>query len=158
MKAVCEAAGLTERYFYESFTNSQALLAAVCESVTAEVVGCVKDNAAAVPQHGPQRVRHVLNCYFNALEEDRARSRVFLVEVAGSGGAAASILSVAHGELVDLLEEAWGAGAASSDTILKAGVAGGLARMATVWVSSEGGRPRDEFVNAAMRLAATLQI
>lgn len=28
VKAVCEAAGLTERYFYESFANSEALLLA----------------------------------------------------------------------------------------------------------------------------------
>lgn len=28
VKAVCEAAGLTERYFYESFSNSEELLVA----------------------------------------------------------------------------------------------------------------------------------
>src|SRR5437667_11592958 len=34
VKAVCEAAGLTERYFYESFANSEALLLASFQTVT----------------------------------------------------------------------------------------------------------------------------
>jgi AcrR family transcriptional regulator len=34
VKAVCEAAGLTERYFYESFENSEALLVASFNAVT----------------------------------------------------------------------------------------------------------------------------
>src|SRR2546421_10541252 len=34
VKAVCEAAGLTERYFYESFANSEALLVAAFDTVS----------------------------------------------------------------------------------------------------------------------------
>src|ERR1700754_2671567 len=37
VKAVCEAAGLTERYFYESFANSEALLVAAFETVSRRV-------------------------------------------------------------------------------------------------------------------------
>src|SRR6201988_2844271 len=37
VKAVCEAAGLTERYFYESFANSEALLVAAFDSVSRRV-------------------------------------------------------------------------------------------------------------------------
>jgi AcrR family transcriptional regulator len=35
VKAVCEAAGLTERYFYESFANGEALLVAALGALTA---------------------------------------------------------------------------------------------------------------------------
>ena len=37
VKAVCEAAGLTERYFYESFANSEALLVAAFDTVSRRV-------------------------------------------------------------------------------------------------------------------------
>src|ERR1700734_2808287 len=37
IKAVCAAAGLTERYFYESFANSEMLLAACYDAVTREL-------------------------------------------------------------------------------------------------------------------------
>ena len=39
VKAVCEAAGLTERYFYESFANSEALLIDSYNTVTYGVLG-----------------------------------------------------------------------------------------------------------------------
>src|SRR5881628_3068614 len=38
VKAVCEAAGLTERYFYESFANSEELLIASYDAVTYAVL------------------------------------------------------------------------------------------------------------------------
>ncbi len=38
VKAVCEAAGLTERYFYESFDNSEALLVAAFDRVAHWVI------------------------------------------------------------------------------------------------------------------------
>src|ERR1700751_6355680 len=43
VKAVCEAAGLTERYFYESFANSEALLVAAFETVSRRVFNCLEE-------------------------------------------------------------------------------------------------------------------
>src|SRR4029453_6908151 len=43
VKAVCEAAGLTERYFYESFVNSEALLVAAFETVSRRVFSCLEE-------------------------------------------------------------------------------------------------------------------
>src|SRR4029079_8561538 len=42
VKAVCEAAGLTERYFYESFANSEALLVAAFDTVSRRVFTCLE--------------------------------------------------------------------------------------------------------------------
>src|ERR1700756_1772150 len=42
VKAVCEAAGLTERYFYESFANSEALLVAAFETVSHRLIDCLE--------------------------------------------------------------------------------------------------------------------
>src|SRR5579871_6430771 len=41
VKAVCEAAGLTERYFYESFENSEALLIAAFDTVSHRLIDCL---------------------------------------------------------------------------------------------------------------------
>jgi AcrR family transcriptional regulator len=43
VKAVCEAAGLTERYFYESFANSEALLVAAFDTVSRRVFTCLEE-------------------------------------------------------------------------------------------------------------------
>ena len=37
MTAICHEAGLTERYFYESFANRDAALVAALEAVTEEI-------------------------------------------------------------------------------------------------------------------------
>src|SRR5262245_62037730 len=41
VKAVCEAAELTERYFYESFASSEALLIAAFETVSYRLIDCL---------------------------------------------------------------------------------------------------------------------
>ena len=41
VKAVCEAAELTERYFYESFANSEALLIAAFDAVSHRLIDCL---------------------------------------------------------------------------------------------------------------------
>src|ERR1700755_629057 len=43
VKAVCEAAGLTERYFYESFANSEALLVAAFDTISRRVFNCLEE-------------------------------------------------------------------------------------------------------------------
>src|ERR1043165_7640115 len=43
VKAVCEAAGLPQRYFYESFANSEALLIAAFETVSRRVFTCLEE-------------------------------------------------------------------------------------------------------------------
>src|ERR1700752_124636 len=43
VKAVFEAPGLPERYFYESFANSEALLVAAFETVSRRVFNCLEE-------------------------------------------------------------------------------------------------------------------
>src|SRR5882757_8998724 len=52
VRAVCEAAGLTERYFYESFANSEALLVASFEAVNRVLFSEIK-KAGGAADGGP---------------------------------------------------------------------------------------------------------
>ncbi|CAM2921486.1 TetR/AcrR family transcriptional regulator [Skermania piniformis] len=49
VRAVCRAASLTERYFYENFTNRDELVAAVFAAVEREVDATVQAAVAAAP-------------------------------------------------------------------------------------------------------------
>ena len=53
MTAICQEAGLTERYFYESFANRDAALVAALERVSDEISG----NAIRVLQDTPAAPR-----------------------------------------------------------------------------------------------------
>jgi len=79
VKAVCEAAGLTERYFYESFSNSEELLVASFQAVMHFLLGELEKAGAGV-QGGPvERARAMLNAYYEALKLHPQSARVFLV-------------------------------------------------------------------------------
>ena len=156
VKAVCEAAGLTERYFYESFANSEELLIASYNAVTFRVLD---EMVAAARQAGRGRVaraRAMLQTYFAALQREPRSARVFLVEIRGVGRAVdkafdASIRAI--GEQVGSIVAPPGA---EPDPLLQAGVVGGVIHIALRWIE-DGYAPDIETVTAtALRLGMAL--
>lgn len=103
IKRICEHAGVTQRYFYESFADKPALLGAVYDAcVDATRARTV---AAALPFMGdagqpdtgeravgeravpaeqiPDAARAILGAFIDALATDPRRARVMLVEIVG---------------------------------------------------------------------------
>ena len=78
VRAVCKAAGLTERYFYESFDNTQALLTAVYDRVESAML----DRLRATTPGSDLRatVRAALLTCADFFEEDPRRARILLRE------------------------------------------------------------------------------
>lgn len=83
VRMICARAGLTERYFYESFANSEDLLCAVYEQHMALQQQCIL--AAVMPVRGePLRMMEAgLRAFFVLARESPAGSRVQFVEVLG---------------------------------------------------------------------------
>lgn len=73
--AICAEAGLTPRYFYESFASREALLLAVFEQVCDHLV---EDVAAATDPAAPTETG--LTAFFTLLAANPDLARVFLVE------------------------------------------------------------------------------
>ncbi|MFY0579783.1 TetR/AcrR family transcriptional regulator [Cystobacter fuscus] len=83
VKAVCEAAGLTERYFYESFSNSEELLVASFQAVKDFLFGELEKAGAGSPGDALERTRTMLQAYYELLQGHPQSARVFLVEISG---------------------------------------------------------------------------
>ncbi|MCM3896349.1 MULTISPECIES: TetR/AcrR family transcriptional regulator [Gordonia] len=92
VKRLCDEAGLTQRYFYESFSDRNALLAAVyehcvdvCRTAVGESLLQVPDasNVAPREQRLAQLTRVALDALLERLTGDRRMARVILVEVVG---------------------------------------------------------------------------
>lgn len=97
VKMICDEAGLTQRYFYESFTDREALLNAVYRScfedlrdaaatAALEYLTEVPDVVAegAVPEeHIRPLARAAFGALLSTLTTDRRRARVILIEVVG---------------------------------------------------------------------------
>ncbi|MFL6025171.1 MAG: TetR/AcrR family transcriptional regulator [Marmoricola sp.] len=86
MTAVCAGAGLTERYFYESFTNlDEAVVAAfdhVCQEIL-ELAARVVENTPGTPE---QRVHAVMQTFVDLVVAEPAKGKVAVAQPgAGSG-------------------------------------------------------------------------
>lgn len=81
VKGVCQTAGLTERYFYESFDNRDALLAELYQTQT-ESLRRTMYRALEKPVTGAdQFVRNGLGAFFDFVQHQPAAARLVLFEV-----------------------------------------------------------------------------
>ena len=90
VKDICRQAGLTDRYFYESFNDSGQLFLAVFDRLTDELFRAV---AAAVAESGgdPERqLRTAIGTFIHALAADSRKPRVLFMEAAAAGADAAA--------------------------------------------------------------------
>ncbi|WP_232718392.1 TetR/AcrR family transcriptional regulator [Gordonia metallireducens] len=101
VKSVCDQAGLTQRYFYESFSDRADLLVAVYDDCvdfarTSTIAAASSFLDAAIDETGvidasegipaeaiSDAARAILQAFMSALADDARRARVMLVEVVG---------------------------------------------------------------------------
>lgn len=158
VKAICAAAGLTERYFYEAFANSEALLITCFEQINDELVEQIRQAGAAAPNDPDERLRLMVRRYFESLRDQPAAARVFLVEcaaVAGSSAAVAAVFEAALTRFCALLQsvvDPEGLGPGRANPLLARGAIGGLLHIALSWVQSDFATPLDAVVEAALPL------
>jgi AcrR family transcriptional regulator len=153
VKAVCEAAGLTERYFYESFPSSDALLAAAYQAVAQRTrEGLI---AAARSMEPSEAKRAMLHAYFEALRAHPQAARVFLVEIGGVSPAVDAVVRDAVSAWIAQLAPTIAArpGGAPPE-LLAAGIFGGVTQIALEWIASGYKRPIAAVVDAALAMHA----
>ena len=152
VKAVCEAAGLTERYFYESFANSEDLLIASYNAVTFSVFGELRKAAEAAGPDRMQRSRAMLRAYFTALRGDPRSARVFLVEIRGVSRAVDKAFDASLRAIGDELARMSGPEDEEADPLLLAGVVGGVIHIALRWIEDGYSPDVDSVTESALRL------
>jgi AcrR family transcriptional regulator len=85
VRAVCARAGLTPRYFYESFADLDALLLAVFDETAGEAAGVVLEAVAGAPaQDARARARAAIGAMVALVAEDPRRARILFVTALGS--------------------------------------------------------------------------
>jgi AcrR family transcriptional regulator len=156
VKAVCEAAGLTERYFYESFANSEELLIACFNAVTYAVMEEIMAAARAAEPTREARSRAMLHAYFAALQREPRSARVFLVEIRGVSRAVDKAFDAALRAIGEEVGRVIESPQAVADPLLQAGIVGGVIHIALRWIE-DGYTPDIERVtDSGLRLGMTL--
>jgi AcrR family transcriptional regulator len=84
VRAVCSEAGLTERYFYESFDDREALLVAVFDSVAEQAATVVLEATGAAPHDARLRSRAAIGAFVDLVTGDPRLGRILLLEALGA--------------------------------------------------------------------------
>jgi AcrR family transcriptional regulator len=156
VKAVCEAAGLTERYFYESFANSEELLIAGFNAVTFGVFGEVVSAAQEAGKSREARSRAMLRTYFAALQREPRSARVFLVEIRGVSREVDKAFDAALREIGRQVAQVVAPPSQQDDELLQAGVIGGIIHIALRWIEQGYEPPLEQVTDTALKLGMVL--
>jgi AcrR family transcriptional regulator len=156
MTAICAEAGLTERYFYESFSGLDEALTAVMEAIAAEIEEVTERAADAAGDDPALRTRATLETFLDLLADDPRKGRAALIE--------ASAIPALRERRTELLrhfahraaEEAREMPGLSrhgerEDEVAGLLFIGGMAELVTAWLDGAVDATRDEIVDAASR-------
>jgi AcrR family transcriptional regulator len=86
VKQLCRRAGVTDRYFYESFDDRAALFQAAFEQVVGELLVAVGGAALGEAGSPERQARAAVEAFVGSLTSDPARARLLFLEVGSVGG------------------------------------------------------------------------
>lgn len=84
VRALCKSAGLTERYFYESFADTEALFCAVYDRQMARLGEYIVSRLPQLPTDIDERVPAALDLYFTFVRDRRIVRVLYLESMVGS--------------------------------------------------------------------------
>ena len=152
VKAVCEKAKLTERYFYESFDNSEALLIAAYAHVTTALHQEMAKAGEPFGGDDVALVTAVLRVYFACLRQQPQPARVFLLEIAGISPAVDMARMQALKAMSNVLVPGNPPAGKESGlvTLSSAGMIGAVINIALRWVAHGYAQPLEDVVATAV--------
>lgn len=158
VKSICREAGLTERYFYESFANSEALFAAVYKSLIATLETEMLAAIEAAPDEAAAASRAGLQVYFSHMA-DPLVARIVLIEIFGISADIdrtyrAVTLSFARltEDLTARLFDLSALTAGADGRLLSMGLVGSTIHIAMYWHLNGYREPFESVVESALRL------
>lgn len=84
VRDICAQAGLTERYFYESFENREALFGAVYHQLLERLRQDIFQVLDQSPREMESLARAALGAYFGTMRREPRMARILLIEVYGT--------------------------------------------------------------------------
>ncbi|MEU0496918.1 TetR/AcrR family transcriptional regulator [Mycobacterium sp. NPDC006124] len=153
VRAVCAEAGITARYFYESFTDKDALVAAVFDQVVADIAATTQAAVAAAPPEEQNRAG-IANLVTAVAADTRVGRVLFnprltnavLARKRSEAGGLFAILSGEHATSAYALpDDDWTKAAAHF-------IVGGVTQTISAWVSGEVALSQSQLVGHLTRL------
>jgi len=157
VRGACAEAGLTPRYFYESFASVEELTAAVFEHVITGAAAAVAEAIAAAEPDTAARSRATVEAFVAFAVDDPRRARILFVEGAANealreqrAGALRTFAELAAAQGRELYGSPAGGEALIETTSYL--VAGGMAELLLAWTRGELGSTREQLIADAADL------
>ena len=151
VRAACRHAGLTPRFFYESFEDLDALAIAVFDDIAVQATSAILAAVRDAPPEPAAQAHAAIATFVDELTRDPRRARVAFAEALGSEALARRRLQAmrAMAQLIaDHGRLAYGA-PPEADTLVAITaslLAGGIAELLIAWLDGSIDATRDELV------------
>ena len=151
VRAVCEAAKLNPRYFYESFEDLDALLVAVFDRITLEATAEILAAFDAAPVDAGAKSKATIGAFVMHVTDDPRRARVLFAEALGNEALARRRLDAMHAMWALLARYARAFYGRPDDAdpigdVAAALLAGGLAELVIAWLDGRIAVSREQLV------------
>jgi AcrR family transcriptional regulator len=163
VRGICAAAGLTERYFYESFSGMAMLFREVYLDVSARVRGRVLSVVADVPADDLNRFsRTALRAFFQSIQEQPVFVPILFQEALSVSADMTRLALSTLNEFVELLITIGQPSFVRKTDLtidpglVSAGLVGGIMHMAVRWAQDSFRLSLDDVVDNAMLIFAGL--
>ena len=154
VRSVCREAGLNTRYFYESFADTDGLLGAVYDRVSAGLAEAVGAAMAAAGESLRARTRAGIAAVLGFSSEDPRRGRVLFTDARSNPVLAARRAATQDLLREGVLTEGWRLHPGSDPVAAQVGAAmytGAMAELAQQWLAGRLGNDLDAVVEHAVR-------
>lgn len=163
VRQVCLEARLTERYFYESFKDREALMVAVYEAAVARLRARILDSLSHARLDPIEVAEAGIGALFRFLQEDRRSARILMVEILGVGQEADRLsrrATLGFGDLMQQFIELLFPDAARRSgldpALVATGLVGATLHIAMRWTLSGFHDPVEKVQAAALAIHASM--
>lgn len=158
VKGLCQEAGLTERYFYESFSNAEALFTECYLHITDSLRSKLQKVLLDLGEEDLEKATaEGLRVFFETFKESPEASRILLVEVLTVNKSLEELSLKTLYTFIEMLEtlakplvEANDKAGRLDSTLLASGLVGSVLYMAARWALDGCRQPVDQVVDNAM--------
>lgn len=158
IEAVCAEAGLTKRYFYESFTSSEDLLIAAFRSATQAFMKSILAGAAPHRNDARALVRAGVEQVFRFVRAHPDEARLIMIEAPSVRSQLGRIYGRSYADFVELLvafTKPFLTDDRTSDTVLAVmgrGATGAIIHLCQGWLATDFKQPIEELITGTERL------
>jgi AcrR family transcriptional regulator len=151
VKDICRRAGLTDRYFYESFRDGGELFMAAFDHATSVLLDVVITAIAEAPKDQRAQAYAVIEAYVRALADDPRLARIVFIEAPSAGARAEEHMRTTlrqFARLVEMTARNYLPDSVTNDVLRFGSIAlvGAIERLMIEWQDGELGLSIDQII------------